>query len=928
MNRLLFLVAIIAGGCIEIAQAGLSFANNSSSIVVHDGALNIAGMSLEDGTIRVLSDGQLVTSDPENVEDAGVSAACVGTTIQYEDEDGYTTFFVDGLLKTTGSAVGIVAGASDASHVIQVTGGQVDVPIVVSGSVSYPTILQGYGKLTSLAVNAGKKLELDWSGVLNVSLYAAGNSAIYSLKKDLTLGVGNGFSAASATDTTQCYFNGSFLSFGGEHDAPAVIANNQEWYSACIQLSGPVSLSAGCTVQLSDTAFFNGHGYSFSCDDETSVLDNDGADVTIINMVFDSVFDTTFIGEGNWIFNNVIFKNNSEELRVDGSCASGMAFFSGDVVFDAATIHLHKAYAPQGVFTLSNACKIVGKGHTLDFQSGLVLDVVEPVYISSTTLTSVGVDSILTDGGSSLFLSDVMWIDGVTDSAITITGNSDVFAQLELIDGQAGNIFGYSQFTDAYITLCTDIALESHWVCKGTTAINGQGNHIDLSAGTLNIPTGSSLYLSNVVLDNVAEGMAHHSLWNTAGTLHLSNVTIVLGDANVNWGGFSLTVIVDGPLTVVTDQYTLTLPFFPGVTTLNGVTAYYDTLGKEDITNLGGCAGSGRVLAVAPAVETSVMITEGTTVLEAHEFLAPLSNNAAGRVITFDGAVTYDGAGRIVYFPVVHEPVMTLNDDAVVTLTNIVLSGMSPGHLDISDTNGAVYYGDKTVIRLMSDWTLDTSIWCGSTALAEGESVVIDLNHFTIDMAHVDALIGLQGSVGTTLRLCNGRLCNLDQSKLVAAQDTKIILENITLSLSDDFTWSDAALEFQGVCIITGQSGAQFINTSLADFTIATGGSVTFTDGITYYHNNEAIDTIVFADVTAQLALIGATFKRANTTTDDVLSLTHGTFIADHTAVIDVGTKGIAFGNGDSDYNLTLVIHPAATIHKYGAGELSYLNLD
>jgi hypothetical protein len=613
--------------------------------------------------------------------------------------------------------------------------------------------------------------------------------------------------------------------------------------------------------------------------------------------------------------------------------------FAGDVTFNASTITLQSSYNPSGTITFAEKSFVNGDGHSWNFSSTGTISLQAPLSISDTVLANVVAGSFANSGSSSLFLSNVIWHDSFNNISLRISGSevgSDG-AQLFLDNGSSvGSIVGPVTWHNAQIELLSDIALQSQWFCSGTTIV-GNGNRLDLSAGTLRVPNGQELWLSDLILDGVVENGSAHSLWNTAGTIHLSNVTIVLGDGNVDWGSFSLNIQIDGPVRVITGDYELIMPRSPGQTVMKKVVVYYDTLGAEDIQNLRGCSGVGCVLPLYRTMPAIWHVVAGQARLVRSQQLASLDSGDAehARTLVFNGDTEFNGKGYSITFPQRSETVITVSDTTRVTFTNILLDGLMPDHFEISPTDGAVLYGNGSVIRLENDWILQSSIQFGSASDALGEYMVLDLNRHTIDMAHTDAFIGLQGSTGQTMRICNGRIINLSNDlvngpKLDAAAGTTIILENVELGLADDYTYQSAALQIEGICSITGTPTTQLMYNSTANLTVTKGASFTIGDGIVYCHNNEGISNFILADKTAVLSLVGSTFKRKDTTTNTLLALTTGTLLIDDKALVNVGTKGISFGDGTSENDLSIIINPDATIgvNGSGSGTLSYLNQD
>jgi hypothetical protein len=174
----------------------------------------------------------------------------------------------------------------------------------------------------------------------------------------------------------------------------------------------------------------------------------------------------------------------------------------------------------------------------------------------------------------------------------------------------------------------------------------------------------------------------------------------------------------------------------------------------------------------------------------------------------------------------------------------------------------------------------------------------------------------------------------LSDSKLLINNNSQLILENMELVInngSSSYVFGTTAdFEIQGRCRIAGNTDNVFEHSGSGTITIASEAVLTVADGMTYYHNNSGINNIVFIDATSCLELIGATFKRksfSDVEYTDKLALTVGTLIIDHASTLQLGDTGIAFGDGSSGDDLSIVFRPSASLHVKGDGSLLYNNI-
>jgi|GEM_PF-2037176 len=599
---------------------------------------------------------------------------------------------------------------------------------------------------------------------------------------------------------------------------------------------------------------------------------------------------------------------------------------------------------------------IYGHGHILSFSSSSAFSTpaAQNLLFEDITLDNVQSSSFSLTAGSYVYLKDVVWIDS-SGNGIRVdqspTSTSSTPAQLTLASSSAGNLFGTNVTWNngALIELLGDVALTGTWTFSDNTVIEGHGCALTISGGAFTIANGKTLTLRNIFLKNVAStsivdpGSGH-------GTINLCNVTMTLNGASIDWSStgsnLATTISVNGPTTIVTGSYTF-IPPSANASSINGVTLYYNTLSNVDASNVTGFTlNSNATITWSNAglfCDTGDITYTASAVLSHYQFLSPASGGSAGHRLIFNnasGTIVLDGEGKGIEFPATSSAMgsqvcMQVNASTTATMTNVLFDGYKPAHVSIlgsGGTLGALNFGTGAHIRLRSDLVgadaLAQTLKFGSSGSATGETMVLDCNGMTIDMASASAAITLQagGSSGSILKIRNGRLINLSGTKLSAPAGATIYLENMILELSGNYTFASAALEINGTCEVRGVSGSTFNFTSTDNLTIDTDAHFRFADGITYSHNNTGTTNLVLTDGSSSMEFIGATLT-GSSTAEGPLVLTKGILLADHNSTINPSTAGIQIGDGaSSSNNLKVRLRPGAML-AVATGTLTYENV-
>ncbi|MEI7580833.1 MAG: hypothetical protein WCJ17_03465, partial [bacterium] len=580
---------------------------------------------------------------------------------------------------------------------------------------------------------------------------------------------------------------------------------------------------------------------------------------------------------------------------------------------------------------------VCGRGHVITFtDSG--------GFVNGTDITSTVTDLILEGVSGSSFAGSGTW----NLRNVTLRNSyGALFVSGTFVDTWTNLLGGTGTIENATISLERDTVFGGTWTMLGISIVEGNGHRLDMGAGNIVVLNGSELSLCNVILENVSTGS-----FGGDGIVHLSDVTIMFTDADVDWTGYRPQFVIDGPVTFVTGSRAVVVH---SGSSINNATLWYDTCGTGDANNVSGFTGEGRVKYVDTE---SVGIAGGTTftedaVADRDEYLYPELRGAAGAVLRFESAaaLTYNGQGHRLICPSIMsgmladdetEAVLFVGDgstDTIARLENVTLEGFKPQHLQCRGGADALIFSDRTTLVLKQDWIddnfLNQALFFGSDIAAEDEEVCIDLQGHTISLASTNARLVMRGAATSSLRIKNGRLIAVgdnfagEDPSLVSVGGAKIILEDVELCLTRTLSIVDYPLDIVGYCSVSGDNAPEmyFISDDI-NFTITSQATLSLRDGVTYNHCSNAAHTFVFADATATLELVGATFQGRvfGELEGDPLVLKTGSMIIDHIAEINVGDRGVQLGDQLVGDDLHLIIRPSATLKITGTGGLAYQN--
>ncbi len=920
MKVLRYIIAwsVFSLGVANGVWGAISFGGRTSGLIAQEGSqINLSG--------AVLADGVLCTSGGTFIND---NASYANMTIAVRDGSDIATSVVDGDI-TLGSVIQL-----NNNQRLVLDGGSFNALVSIQSDLSQESVIQGYGSFDyGILVNQDKSLVMRWTSPLNVNIVTDPNATI-NLEEDLTFAPGKMFTGASMN----LNFGNSRLCIGGSGDATTFVSSDQVWANAHVSLTGPLVINSQTITFTQERGFFNGNGHSVVLDTVSSILNGDDVGCVLTNILFKDVQGAFLQSDQSWPVNAVTFQAiDGQSLTITGGLGAGnsdiFGYEDGSVIFEnGSIISLNNDCSFTSTWVMSGWVSCNGNSNILYLNDGTI-ELLNDVTFSDIIFSSVASGSFDNTGNHALFLSNITWISN-NNQAIRITGlpnySDGALCVLNNENASQGDIFSNrgTSWDGAHIECLNSIPLEAYWnvIEDGRIVVQGNGHVLDLHAddvsGGFGLGEDAVLILRDIILDNVGADSFQDNGITSYAQVQLSNVTVKLRET-VDFSSLPINFIITGPVTFVTNEYTLTVN---QESRIDGVTVYYDTLTPVDNRNVRGFTfdNDGRLLFVARVLQGSISIANtGTTYMYSTQYLSSTSGDVQGKEIEFtaSGTVVYDGGDRSLVFPLTNDPVFSVSDQTVVRLQNIVLDGLLPEHLNI---DGSLFFCDGSVIRLTQDWAVDRTFTFGTGLIASNESMIVDCNGFTIDMSHVDALFELRGTTNQRLRLCNGRLVGLSHHKLRANHDgSMIILENMELVLNtdDDYIFGEncaVTLSIEGRCMITGFYGRIFENKSYSDVIIRSGATLVLADSIVYKHRNNSVDSFVFEDSSSSLELIGSTFEFSNTTEGSLL-LEKGKMIIDDLATLNVGDFGITLQD-----SLDVNIRPSATVTVTGAGTLLY----
>lgn len=289
-------------------------------------------------------------------------------------------------------------------------------------------------------------------------------------------------------------------------------------------------------------------------------------------------------------------------------------------------------------------------------------------------------------------------------------------------------------------------------------------------------------------------------------------------------------------------------------------------------------------------------------------------------LISADGITITAGTTTTVQVPIPVRGAIDGNETGTLSLSSNLFLDAS-----CSFTNGIVIDGQGNTLHLFGNHTLPAAktIEVSSSLTIDGHNNIVNLN---------GASFYCNGGAGTTLRLKNMTLVGLRGSGanpsiyFGATAGRKLILENVTIYLADDYTFTGGALDIYGNVALIGDYNFNY-NAS-HDCTIKTASTLQLGMHVTfnYQPTDNSPNHFKFTDLTSTLFLYGG-FLYAPSTIG--LKMLKGHLVVDHLSWLvqdwssphfGSGPGRIALGDGtNQSNNMAIDILPGAQLATNGA---------
>jgi len=216
-------------------------------------------------------------------------------------------------------------------------------------------------------------------------------------------------------------------------------------------------------------------------------------------------------------------------------------------------------------------CSIDGKNNTITFDTTTPIEILQDssLTIKNAQIYFENYSTIdINSSNASLTLENVL-LDipngiNLANGVISIKGKSDLSGTFS---------FPITFNANSYNNLFKDTTLHSNWIFTGSTFLNGNGAVLDLnSTGSIIIDYASNLYLSNITLKGLRDGLLIFR--DDDSQIYMSNVNIELDEVvTLTIGG----IYINGPSTFMLKNYDWTFDQNASLT-IDGVTLWKDPL--------------------------------------------------------------------------------------------------------------------------------------------------------------------------------------------------------------------------------------------------------------------------------------------------------------------------------------------------------------
>lgn len=610
--------------------------------------------------------------------------------------------------------------------------------------------------------------------------------------------------------------------------------------------------------------------------------------------------------------------------REDGATIEGsgaLAFVDG--VFSDAGTHLNMtgSYDPtSSEITLSGnenivadygsvlaTVKVSGTGNTLKGQPTMS----GPIQLlNSSAALSLGIQSEMnqhiTLGGGTVTLIDDLSFTG--DKFFTGPGTVNTNLRKAATGGTEFTAATDMTFADtSTLVLNASVTLTGDWICQGNVTMNGNGNSIALSSGSITVASGATLTLTDmqlkewsagniVLVDNtsklrLANVIARFTSDETylAGTIEISgNTTFTLRSSVLDFDNDATLLLNGATLSYETTEYEFAVLNESNTTAINGGLLY-------DLVK-GGASGSTYITASTTLTSNLNLDPSGKMTIDAEN----------------PGDIVVDHSGHDLTFSSSTSTQVEIKSDADAYLTSVVVKNFVPSAVAI-ESGSTLTFGDLSRVELGADQTT-------TFRLDFDGNVTFDGNGKSLTISPTN---GIYVASNSTLTLKNMTLEGVSSTALVGAASTsKIVMENVTILLADNATFATGAIDVVRNVSITG--GKRFVYTSTSPLTVKTQSALTIGRDTTYSYDptNDATDVLRFTDSTSQMVLDNCTLEIASVGA----VLTAGTLVIDSTASVNGSPGSLVLGDGTvAGNNVAVKIGSSATLN-IDAGVLQVLD--
>jgi len=279
-----------------------------------------------------------------------------------------------------------------------------------------------------------------------------------------------------------------------------------------------------------------------------------------------------------------------------------------------------------------------------------------------------------------------------------------------------------------------------------------------------------------------------------------------------------------------------------------------------------------------------------------------------GTKMLLNGGTLYLGVDLIMSNP------CTYTMGGTITSDNCIVE--MPASLDVlgCTTHDTVF--DATNVSIRDDVAVDGTVkFSGASCLCNGNSKTLTLN----------ANGALIAASGTTLTLKDITISGLDANNLRCADDTaSIVLDNVRLVQSNNYSFTTGAFEVVGKCELAGTHTFSY-ETAMTS-TVRVESRLTLDDGMTFSYDPSSAAQNLFelTGETSVLELHGATVYTATSSMALSKGKLHVTDLSFFSSAVP--TKGIIFGNENAADDLVCALGAGADLHVT-SGSLIYKNI-